>query len=241
MGKGFDQVDRSRGRPGQEAVDQLAGDRLGGGAQRFDAARREGAGHQAAQPGVAGRVLGQAALVARQLGLAQQRRDVVVGQGKPDRVGDLQQAFAAEAVIERVGVLQKGGDIASAKNRLPSVDMDMTNPPNTIRYSSAANFQSAGSEFLAVREADGVGGRQQVRRFAGGTSSLVALDVVVLDHLEPAFLLVLLEGRKFFRRAGDDLHVDLLGELRATSGERAALASSALMRSMIGRGVPVGT
>src|SRR5258708_16106882 len=46
----------------------------------------------------------------------------------------------------------------------------------------------------------------------GRKAPSVALDALVLDHLEPALLLALLEGGKFFRRAGDDLHVDLVGE-----------------------------
>src|SRR5438552_13644499 len=41
--------------------------------------------------------------------MAQQGGDVAVGEAEPDRVGDLQQAFAAIAVVERVGILAEGG------------------------------------------------------------------------------------------------------------------------------------
>src|SRR5882724_7513264 len=41
-------------------------------------------------------------------------------------------------------------------------------------------------------------------------SRLVALDVVILDHLEPALLLDLLIGGERLGRAGQDLHVELL-------------------------------
>src|SRR5471030_2185742 len=47
----------------------------------------------------------------------------------------------------------------------------------------------------------------------GGTRGSVALDVVVLDDLEPALLFAGLKGREFLGSAGEDLHLDLLGEL----------------------------
>src|SRR6476660_2775022 len=57
------------------------------------------------------------------------------------------------------------------------------------------------------------GARPATDFFAAGDRALVAPDVVLLDHLEPALLLALLVGGEVLRRAGQDLHVELLDEL----------------------------
>ena len=107
---------------------KLGGDALCRGAQVFYAARREGAGDQAAQARVVRCVHEQEAahavgigfpaglgrrvlhLVGREPGMAQHRRHLGVAEGEPDRVGDAQQRRGpAEALVERVGVFAEGG------------------------------------------------------------------------------------------------------------------------------------
>src|SRR6185503_12048534 len=52
-----------------------------------------------------------------------------------------------------------------------------------------------------------------LRLYASRRYRLVGLDIVVLDDLEPAFLLALLIGGEFLGRVAQDFHVELLDEL----------------------------
>src|SRR5262245_65194608 len=76
--------------------------------------------------------------------MAQQRGDVGVGEREPDRVGDAQQRLAvAEALVERIGVVAKGGrhrleeEIVGQRGR--ARELAHGNAPCATRYNTVSS------------------------------------------------------------------------------------------------------